>query len=68
MLAGRSDWHYATFVDGKLGSARLVRISEVYDIENRRPKEQWWMDLLPVMDELARGRLPGATQARSVSG
>ncbi len=61
MLAGRIDWHYATLVDGKMGSARLVRISEVYDIENRRPKEQWWTAVLPVMDELARGRLPGGS-------
>jgi hypothetical protein len=57
MLAGRIDWHYATLVDGKMGSARLVRISEVYDVENRRPTEQWWTDMLPVMDELARGPL-----------
>jgi 6-phosphofructokinase 1 len=54
MLAGRKDWHYAALVDGKLGSARLVRMPEVYDIANRRPKDQWWMDLLPVMNLLAR--------------
>lgn len=61
MLAGRIDWHYATLVDGKMGSARLVRISEVYDIENRRPKEQWWTDMLPVMDAIARGPMPGGS-------
>ena len=38
MLAGRIDWHYATLVDGKLGSARLVRISEV--LRHREPPAQ----------------------------
>lgn len=60
MLAGRIDWHYATAVDGKLGSARLLKIAEVYDIENRRPKEQWWTGMLPLMDSLARE--PGAAE------
>jgi 6-phosphofructokinase 1 len=65
MLAGRSDWHYATAVDGQLSSARLVRIGEVYDIDNRRPTQQWWMDLLPVMEVLARRPEPvGADEVR----
>ena len=54
MLAGRIDWHYATVVDGHLGSARLVRISDVYDIANRRPTSQWWMDMMPIMESLSR--------------
>jgi 6-phosphofructokinase 1 len=54
LLAGRSDWHYAALRDGKLGSARIVKLPEVYDMENRRPTEQWWMPLLGVLDELSR--------------
>ena len=53
ILAGRADWHYATMTDGRLGSARIVKLAEVFDIANRRPKQQWWMDLLPVLDALA---------------
>ncbi len=54
MLAGRSDWHYASMQDGKMGSQRFARLAEVYDMENRRPNDQWWMALLDVMSELAR--------------
>jgi 6-phosphofructokinase 1 len=54
MLAGRSDWHYLALKDGKLGSARIVKLPEVFDMENRRPKQQWWMPLLGVMDELSK--------------
>ncbi len=52
ILAGRADWHYATLVNGKLGSARIVKLPEVFDLANRRPKDQWWMQYLPVMEEL----------------
>lgn len=52
ILAGRADWHYATMVDGKLGSARIVKLAEVYDMDNRRPIDQWWLQYLSVMQEL----------------
>jgi 6-phosphofructokinase 1 len=53
MLAGRYDWHYTTMREGKLASARIARMAEAYDMDNRRPREQWWMSLLGVMDTLA---------------
>ena len=53
ILAGRADWHYATMIDGRMGSARIVKLPETYDMDKRRPKEQWWMDLLPVLGALA---------------
>ena len=53
ILAGRADWHYATLSEGQLGSARIVKLEEVYDLKARRPKQQWWMDLLPVLNTLA---------------
>ena len=52
ILAGRNDWHYATFIGGKLGSARILKLPEVYDMENRRPLDQWWMPYMDVMAEL----------------
>jgi 6-phosphofructokinase 1 len=54
MLAGRSDWHYAALRDGTPGTRRIVELAEVYDMDNRRPKVQWWMSLLEVMAELSR--------------
>jgi 6-phosphofructokinase 1 len=53
ILAGRADWHYATMVDGKLGSARILKLAENYDMVNRRPLDQWWMQYLEVMDLLS---------------
>jgi 6-phosphofructokinase 1 len=53
ILAGRSDWHYATMVEGRLGSARIVKLADNYDMDNRRPRDQWWMRYLPVMDLLS---------------
>ena len=53
MLAGRHDWHYAALRDGTMGSRRIVKLPEVYDMENRRPKVQWWMPLLAVQAELS---------------
>jgi len=53
ILAGRSDWHYATMVQGTLGSARLVKLADNYDMDNRRPHDQWWMQYLPVLELLS---------------
>jgi 6-phosphofructokinase 1 len=53
ILAGRNDWHYATMVEGRLGSARIVKLAEIYDMDNRRPRDQWWMQYLPVMELLS---------------
>ncbi len=53
MLAGRHDWHYTALRDGRLGSARIARMHETYDMDNRRPRDQWWMQLRPIMEQLA---------------
>lgn len=50
ILAGRADWHYATMIDGAMGSARILKLDENYDMRNRRPLNQWWMQYLAVMD------------------
>ncbi len=54
ILAGRHDWHYVTQEERRLYSAPLARLADVYDIENRRPLEQWWTSLLPIADTLNR--------------
>ncbi len=53
VLAGRSDWHYAAFAGDRMTSAPLARMHDAYDMDNRRPLEQWWMELLPTLDLLA---------------
>ncbi len=53
ILAGRSDWRYIARVQGKMGTAPLRMMPEVVDMEFRRPREQWWMDLRPIMADLA---------------
>jgi 6-phosphofructokinase 1 len=54
ILSGRSDWRYVAMVNGKTGSAPLRSFPDVVDMEFRRPKEQWWMALRPIMEDLAR--------------
>ncbi|MGB8019907.1 MAG: 6-phosphofructokinase [Candidatus Nanopelagicales bacterium] len=63
VLAGRRDWRYVADVDGRLSTAALKRMPETYDMEARRPKQQWWMDLKPVMEQLAREPLEGGSDA-----
>lgn len=53
ILSGRSDWRYVATVNGKTGSAPLRSFPDVVDMEFRRPKEQWWMALRPIMEDLA---------------
>ena len=53
VLAGRSDWHYASSGDGRKRTEPLTRVSDVYDMENRRPRDQWWMPLREVLGTLS---------------
>ena len=53
VLAGRSDWHYASAGDGKKHTEPLTQVAEVYDMENRRPRDQWWMPLREVLSTLS---------------
>ncbi|HYN30456.1 MAG TPA: 6-phosphofructokinase [Dermatophilaceae bacterium] len=49
--------------DGALDFTPMSRIDEVVDWEVHRPKDQWWLGLLPVVRELAdapEGALPSA--------
>lgn len=54
VLAGRSDWRYVSMVNGKMGTAPIRNFPDVVDMEFRRPREQWWMALRPIMRELAQ--------------
>jgi 6-phosphofructokinase 1 len=54
VLAGRHDWRYTARVGGKLSSLPLAAMGESYDLEARRPREQWWLGLAGVMETLAK--------------
>ncbi len=54
ILAGRHDWHYVTQSERALSSAPLARLADVYDLENRRPRTQWWISMLPLIETLNR--------------
>ena len=50
---GRAEGHCVGLVDGELTISRIDRIMEHLDTANRRPKEQWWLDLRPVIRAVA---------------
>ena len=41
-------------IGGSLVFTNIEDVPRMYDIENTRPKKQWWMDLRPVMRVLAK--------------
>ena len=45
---------YIGLVEGKVMISPINRMHDVVDLEHRRPTEQWWMDLRPVMLGMAR--------------
>jgi 6-phosphofructokinase 1 len=54
VLAGRHDWRYIAMVDDEVSTASLTHMGQTYDLEARRPLDQWWMELRGVMELLAR--------------
>ena len=50
---GHAEGHCVGLVDGEVTISRIDRIMEHLDTENRRPKEQWWLDLRPVIRAVA---------------
>ncbi len=54
VLAGRVDWSYTAMVGETISTAPVRRMAEVEDMVNRRPINQWWLDLQPMAEELAR--------------
>ena len=45
---------YIGLVEGKVTISPLKQMPDVIDLEHRRPLEQWWLDLRPVMQALAQ--------------
>lgn len=53
ILAGQRRWTYTSLTDGKLGVSPLRNLSDVVDEVYRRPRDQWWLKLRPIMDSLS---------------
>src|SRR6478609_8248690 len=61
---GKSGGAVIGLVEGKVRILSLRRAEELADWDHRRPLDQWWLELRPVIDVLA-GRL-AVEQARSI--
>jgi 6-phosphofructokinase 1 len=51
---GSATGAYVGLVEGKVTISPLKQMLDVIDLEHRRPLEQWWLDLRPVMQALAQ--------------
>ena len=51
---GSATGAYIGLVEGKVTISPLKQMLDVVDLEHRRPLEQWWLDLRPVMQALAQ--------------
>lgn len=53
LQAGAHEGRYIGLVGGSIEAGRLLHLDEVADMVKRRPWDQWWMRLRPVVDALA---------------
>ena len=51
---GAAGGAYIGLVAGKVTISPINRMHDFVDLEHRRPTEQWWLDLRPVMQAMAR--------------
>jgi 6-phosphofructokinase 1 len=51
---GSATGAYIGLAEGKVTVSPLKQMLDVVDLEHRRPLEQWWLDLRPVMQALAQ--------------
>ncbi|MBK8335155.1 MAG: 6-phosphofructokinase [Sterolibacteriaceae bacterium] len=57
---GSSSGAYIGLAEGKVTISKLKQMLDVVDLEHRRPLEQWWLALRPVMETMARPAPPRA--------
>ena len=54
LARGSATGAYIGLVEGKVTISPLKEMLDVVDVEHRRPLQQWWLDLQPVMQAVAR--------------
>ena len=50
---GKRQWSFVGTKDGKPCATPLKAMSDLVDVAHRRPLDQWWIELRPIMDALA---------------
>ena len=58
---------YIGLVEGKVMISPIKRMHDVVDLQHRRPTQQWWLDLQPVMRAMARPKELALDAAPGVS-
>ncbi|MEP7161141.1 MAG: 6-phosphofructokinase [Dermatophilaceae bacterium] len=53
---GRADGVYLGLVAGQLTSRPIGHMADDLDVPNRRPREQWWLDLRPAIAAVSQPR------------
>jgi 6-phosphofructokinase 1 len=53
IVAGKREWGFVGLTDGALSTVPLKTMPDLVDMQFRRPIDQWWLELQPVMDALA---------------
>jgi 6-phosphofructokinase 1 len=51
--SGKKDWGFVGSSDGKPSTVPLKTMPDLVDMQFRRPVDQWWTGLRPIMDALA---------------
>ncbi|WP_024286669.1 6-phosphofructokinase [Cellulomonas sp. KRMCY2] len=53
IVGGKREWGFVGLTDGVLSTVPLKTMPDLVDMELRRPIDQWWLELQPIMDALA---------------
>ena len=53
IVDGKREWGFVGLTDGVLSTVPLKTMPDLVDMELRRPIDQWWLELQPIMDALA---------------
>jgi 6-phosphofructokinase 1 len=53
IVAGKREWGFVGLTDGALSTLPLKTMPDLVDPQFRRPIDQWWLDLQPIMDAVA---------------
>jgi 6-phosphofructokinase 1 len=51
--AGKREWAFVGQAEGKPAAVPLKTMPDLVDLEFRRPLDQWWMELKPIVNALA---------------
>jgi len=49
IVAGKREWGFVGMTDGALSTVPLKAMTDLVDTQFRRPIDQWWLELQPIM-------------------